>query len=244
MAPAPHAPGTPEDAAASVKEPPVRVPRALRPSPRFVGLVLVAMAILSRAVVVPDGPWEQDEAIFAAGVIDLDVVAHRPHPPGFPGWMLIGKLLHVLGLGALDGLRLASALSSVALGWIVVELLRRRVGRGVALASAAALLATPLVWVHAARGFTSTAGTACVGMAALAWGWRLRPAGTSAATPARTGQVYAGWLVLGFAASIRPQLAPTLLVLAVARMWTQRRDPRHDLLAAAGGATFVVCAYL
>lgn len=62
------------------------------------GALLTAAAVtavaLSRLLLLPDGPWEQDEALFAVGVLDFDVTRHRPHPPGFPGWIALGRLLH------------------------------------------------------------------------------------------------------------------------------------------------------
>ena len=39
--------------------------------------------------------YEWDSAQYAMGVVDFDIYAHRPHPPGYPVWIALLKLLHV-----------------------------------------------------------------------------------------------------------------------------------------------------
>ena len=79
----------------------------------MVSVRLIAALLLSRLALLADGPWEQDEALFATGVLDYDVVHHRPHPPGFPGWIALGKLLYPLTGDALLSLRVWSSVASV-----------------------------------------------------------------------------------------------------------------------------------
>lgn len=200
-------------------------------------LVLGALALLvaSRFVFVPDGPWEQDEAIFAAGVLDLDIVHHRPHPPGFPGWMLLGKIVNVFVDDALLSLRLLSGAASAAVALLIWILLNRRVGALLALASAATLIATPSLWVHAPRAFTSTAAVAALIGAASSWGWSLGPRSTKRDDASRDRarprwRAVLGWSMVALALTIRPQLAPTAGVLALSRIVQSRLKLRDELL--------------
>ncbi|HQT94449.1 MAG: hypothetical protein B7Z61_04840, partial [Acidobacteria bacterium 37-71-11] len=51
----------------------------------------LAALVASRLLLLPAGPWEQDEALMACGVLDFDPSRHMPLPPGFPLWIAIGK---------------------------------------------------------------------------------------------------------------------------------------------------------
>lgn len=202
------------------------------------GAVLTALAVaavlLSRLLLLPDGPWEQDEALFAAGVLDFDVTRHRPHPPGFPGWIAIGKLLLPLAGDPVLALQIASSLASAVLFWAMAQLLGRIVPGGRATLLAAAFTTAPLVWVHAGRAFSTTPALACAAVAVLGWS-RGRRAHC------------AGWLALALAALVRPQLAPELAVLALAGLCTPDvpRSTKMQGLVLAGtvgllGAAFVL----
>ena len=59
--------------------------------------------------------------LFAAGVLDFDVTRHRPHPPGFPGWIAIGKLLLPLAGDPVLALQIASSLASAVLFWAMAN---------------------------------------------------------------------------------------------------------------------------
>lgn len=209
-------------------------------------LVLGALVVLiaSRFVFVPDGPWEQDEAIFAAGVLDLDIVRHRPHPPGFPGWMLLGKIVNALVDDALLSLRLLSGVASAAVAMLIWMLLRRRVGALLALASAATLSATPALWVHAPRAFTSTAAVAALIGASSSWGWSLGPHttqrhDTSHDRAQARWRAVLGWSMLALALTIRPQLVPTAGVLALSRLVQTRRRLRAEFLPMTVGGLLI-----
>lgn len=51
------------------------------------------LVFVSRFAFLANGPWEWDETLFARGILNFDLAAHFPHPPGFPGWLAIGHLL-------------------------------------------------------------------------------------------------------------------------------------------------------
>ncbi len=155
---------------------------------------LLLTLLLTRLLAFPDGPWEQDEAIFAAGVLDTDVTRHRPHPPGFPGWMLMGKAaLPVVG-DPLLALRLVSSVASVAAIYFLAQLMGPFAG-GFATIVAVLVALVPGVWVHAPRAFATTPAVACLAFAA--WAWRRGP----------PGWTLGGWVAVGLAVTIRPQLA-------------------------------------
>lgn len=163
----------------------------------------VTAVLLSRLLLLPDGPWEQDEALFAAGVLDFDVTRHRPHPPGFPGWIGIGKLLLPVTGDPVRALQVASALASVVTFWGLARLLERVLPGGRSTLLSAAFSMSPLAWIHAGRGFSTTPAVACAVVAMLTF---------RGSTWAYRG----GWLLLTLAALIRPQLLPELVVLGVA----------------------------
>ena len=167
------------------------------------GLVVGALTLLavlsSRLLFLPDGPWEQDEALFAAGVVDFDITRHRPHPPGFPGWIALGKIARPLFGDAVLALQVVSSLASVALFWALAWLLDRLTPGGRATALALAFTMSPLAWVHAGRAFSTTPALACAALAVLAW---------------LSARQQSAWFLLALAAAIRPQLIPECSVLA------------------------------
>ncbi|MBV1859020.1 MAG: hypothetical protein KUG77_11465, partial [Nannocystaceae bacterium] len=168
-------------------------------------LAAVAAVLLSRLLLLPDGPWEQDEALFAAGVLDFDITRHRPHPPGFPGWIGIGKLLLPVFRDPMLALQVASAVGSTAMFWALARLLDRLLPGGRATLLAAAFTMSPLVWIHSGRAFSTTPAVACGVLAMLAWRGGPR------------AHLWA-WALLALAALIRPQLLPELVVLSIAAL--------------------------
>ncbi len=174
-------------------------------------LAALTAVLLSRLLLLPDGPWEQDEALFAAGVLDFDVTRHRPQPPGFPGWIGIGKLLLPLFGDPVRALQVASAIASTVTFWAFARLLDRVLPGGRSTALAAAFSMSPLVWIHAGRAFSTTPAIACAALAMLAWRGSERTH-------------LAGWALLSLAALIRPQLLPELAVLSLAAL----ASPTHS----------------
>ena len=187
------------------------------------GLLLLLLA--SRLLLLPRGPWEQDEALLACGVLDFDPAHHMPLPPGFPLWILLGRLVRMGGAAdPLLALQIASALLSVVGVWALVGVWAGVVGRAVAGAGALMAAFLPGVWFHAARGFSETGAATCVVVGVALW---LR--GGAAAFPA-------GVVAFTAAALIRPPLAPLVAVGVLLAAWGVRRQPQRLLAAAASSA--------
>jgi hypothetical protein len=186
---------------------------------------VVLFVLLSRLLLLPDGAWEQDEALMACGVVDFDPARHMPLPPGFPLWVFIGKVVRKLAVAdPLQALQVASALLSVAAFWALVGLWEGVAGRRLALAGAALAAFLPGVWFHGARGFSETpsAAFAIIGLALWLRG------GRAGFTP--------GVVAMTCAALVRPPLAPFLVLAVVLAAWGVRREPRRLVAGALTGA--------
>ncbi len=184
--------------------------------------------LVSRLLLLPAGPWEQDEALMACGVLDFDPARHMPLPPGFPLWIAIGKAVRHLGVGdPVLALQLASAVLSVVAIWALVGLWEGLAGRRVALAGATLAAFVPGVWFHSARAFSEMPSAACALVAFACW---LR-GGRAGFVP--------GVAAMTCAALIRPPLAPFFALSVVLASWWVRHEPRRFTAGAALGAALL-----
>ncbi|MGV8038720.1 MAG: hypothetical protein AB2L07_01085 [Thermoanaerobaculaceae bacterium] len=199
------------------------IPAARRPVAVLASLGALGGALLSRVLLLPDGPWEQDEALLAAGVVDFDPARHMPLPPGFPLWILLGRVVRLCGAAdPVLALQIASSVLSVVGLWALVGLWDGVSGRATALGGALVAAFLPGVWAHAGRAFSETPATA---LALMAFGLWLH-GGRSGFLP--------GTLAMTAAALVRPPLAPLFVMAVALAAWRVRRDvPR---LFAAGAA--------
>jgi hypothetical protein len=192
-----------------------------------------ALAVLALAFVLAHGPFlapsleDIDSVNFALGVRDFDVADHRPHPPGYPAFIGVGKVAVAIASkvsGDLPQSQIeARALSALALLGSVVALIamfavwRALTGSDVrALAATALTASSPLFWYLAVRPMSDVPGLAAALAAlaclSLAW-WRQRPDehGDRRLAPARmeaSGKmIVLGALLTGIAIGFRSQNA-------------------------------------
>ena len=203
-------------------------------------LTVAAVALLaaSRFLLLANGPWEQDEAIFARSVLELAPRQHFPHPPFFPGWIALGLLVTPLAGEPLLAFQLVSAAASVAVLWPLAWLGRRAAPPLVAFACAFGVGFLPGAWVFSVRAFSCTTAALLTFIAA-----------TLALAGARGRRFVAFSAVIAAAFLVRPVLAPLLAILWAAGAWGVR--PRRTVafgalagaaIAAAGFAPFVAAA--
>src|SRR5436190_17971492 len=50
------------------------------------------VVLITRIATAPKTPWENDEFLFAEAVRKFDPSNYHPHPPGYPLYVLLGKL--------------------------------------------------------------------------------------------------------------------------------------------------------
>jgi hypothetical protein len=101
--------------------------RFARPSAAvLLGLAAVAAA---RLLTLPESFWEYDEFRFAEGVLDFDPLHHRPHPPGYPVLIGLGKLFNAF-LGDPFASLVALSVVSCLIGYLALVSAFRRIAPG------------------------------------------------------------------------------------------------------------------
>jgi hypothetical protein len=193
--------------------------------------ITALLLIVSRFAYLANGPWEWDETLFARGILNFDLAAHFPHPPGFPGWLAIGHMLTPILGDPLRALQLASATFSVSALWVLAALGRRLAPPAVAVAAALVVLAAPGPWLYSVRGFSSTAASVlALGAAAVAAGGL------------RGQRITVLTLLVTASFLVRPNLLPVLAALWLGAVWPIRpiRRLMPGLVAAAASVGFSI----
>ena len=198
-------------------------------------LLVVAGVAAGHLTSLPTTLEDIDSVNFALGVRDFDPGQHRPHPPGYPVYIALGKAATAVTRAAwpegrpdrvearaLAALSLAGALVLV---WLVARIsasfsrggAERTAQPGLTQRSALTALlvaACPLTWYLAARPMSDVPGlaAACAALACigLAW-WRQHPADdgsrrlTAQEMAASGRMIVLGALLAGFAVGFRTQ---------------------------------------
>ena len=200
-------------------------------------IILLLVLATSRFAAFPASIWEQDEAYFGCGVIQFDVTANHPHPPGFPLWMVLGKATSTVVDQPTRGLRVVSACASVYIVFPLLSLWCIWLRRELALAATLLYLFNPAAWVLSGRAFSEPLATLLIILTLAYW---LDRAPNSAKNT--IGSIAAGLCLLTRAHSVIP-LAPVILY-QVMRSTTPRQrfavvTPLLVLVTAGYGAVLI-----
>ena len=178
--------------------------------------------------------WDWDEVQFALAVEDYDVGFYQPHPPGFPLFILLAKLVRPVVSSDFQALQAVTLTASMAV-FPVVFLLCRELRFPFATAWSGALLTSflPSVWFFGGTAFSDIPSlvltiAAC---ALLLRGIR------------HPRSLLVGAALLGLAASIRPQALLTGAAPALVAVWHWRRQWRQIVPAMAVGAGILIISY-
>jgi Protein of unknown function (DUF2723) len=101
-----------------------------RTSLRRAALAAGAATALLRLPFAARRMWDHDSIQFALGVERYDLAAHHPHPPGYPLYIAILKLLAACGVSSLHGMVALSILAEGIGAAVMVLLVARLVGGG------------------------------------------------------------------------------------------------------------------
>lgn len=177
---------------------------------RWIVLAAALVVAVSRFLAVSRSLWDWDEALFTIAMRDYDVFHHHPHPPGFPLFIGLAKLVRLFvdsDFRALQSVTVCAALLLFPAAFLLGRELRLRFDA----AFIAALLVAffPNAWYFGGTAFSDVPALTLV---VLACALLLRGC--------RDPRAYlAGSFVLALAAGFRPQnllvgLAPALIATA------------------------------
>jgi hypothetical protein len=177
---------------------------------RNVAIALGIIVALTRLLAISRSMWDWDEALFTMGVRDYDVPQHHPHPPGYPLFIAAAKLVNIVVPNEFRALQSVVILAALALFPALFFLGRElRFPFAVAAGGAALCAFFPNVWYY---GGTALSDIPSLVLVTLASALLLRGC--------RDARAYvAGAVVLGLAASVRPQNLLVGVVPALIGAW-------------------------
>lgn len=151
--------------------------------------------------------WSWDSVLFALGMVDYDIEAARPHPPGYPVFIALARVVGFFVHDANQAL-IALSLAASALGVGLLYGFMRDLGSRRAAAAACLLFVfSPVFFLNGVVALSYTTEVPFgVGVAWLAWRARLRPSMGKAAAIGAVGALGMG---------VRQSLLFTLTVLVV-----------------------------
>jgi hypothetical protein len=156
---------------------------------------LWALTALSRFAAIAKSPWDWDEVEFMRGVCAYDVSLHAPHPPGYPVFIFIAKLIRPIAGSDFRALQSIVVASAIALFPVVFFLARElRFSTRTALLGATLTAFLPNVWFYGGTAMSDVPGLV---LGLLACALLLH-------APPRTAALH-GALILGISIGIRPQ---------------------------------------
>src|SRR5436309_4315501 len=178
----------------------------------LLGFVLVAAA---RALTLPRSLWEMDEFLFSGAVGHFAPLLHRPHPPGYPLTVGLGKLFALVFPSHFISLVALAVVSSLVGYWALVAAFRRIAGgpdaERVAVAGALLFQLSPVMLVQGTLPMSDPPALMFLALALAAAAVLENGGGTWAAVG------------LGAAASAavgcRPQLALAVLPMLAVALW-------------------------
>lgn len=198
--------------------PPEPLTRAERKTVWITALVVA----LTRWFALSKTLWDWDEALFGLALLDYDVAAYHPHPPGFPLFVALAKLIPADAFHAVQSIAFIASLFVFPAAFFLARELRANTF--VAVAAGLVLAFSPNVWFY---GGTALSDVPSMVLSLCACALLLRGCRDPRA-------LLAGAIVLGIAAGVRPQnLLIGFVPLLVAFLCRRRTALIGALIAAA-----------
>ena len=169
----------------------------------------------SRMWALARSPWDWDEMLFLLALRDYDVPLHHPHPPGFPLFIGAAQIFRIVGFGDFRALQMVNLAATIFIVPAMV-LLCREVGFRFSTSFLAALIFAflPNVWFYSETAFSDVAAVVA---AIAACGLLMRGRYSTVA-------LFAGALLLGVAAGMRPQYLVIAVIPFALVAWHRRRN--------------------
>jgi hypothetical protein len=194
-------------------------------------LVSATLAIATAALRAPLAGrylFNWDAIQFALGVQHFNLGVHRPHPPGYIGYVALGRVFTALAGGDPQvGLVWLSIVAEAATVVAIYLVARSVLGESAGIASALLLLTSPLYWLYGETALTYSVEPLLV---LVAFWLALRCLG-----PQRGGLVPLA-LMVGASGAIRPTTEALLVPLLAYATYVSLRQRRRSAVAPAGRA--------
>jgi hypothetical protein len=168
--------------------------------------------------------WDWDEALFCLGMRSYDITVHHPHPPGFPVYIALGRIVRTVIPNDFRALQAVNLIAGMLVFPAIFFLARELRFRFVTSAVAAALCAFfPNVWFFGGGAFSDIPSLVLV-VFAVAFLFR----------GCRDANAYLiGAALLALAAGIRPQNFLIGLAPGAVATWYRARSAWRDVVFAA-----------
>jgi hypothetical protein len=190
-------------------------PEPLTQRQRTIVWIVALVCAATRLLAVARSLWDWDEALFTMAMRDYDVRMHHPHPPGFPVFIALAKVVRLVVPNDFRALQTVNVIAAMLVFLAVFLFARELRLRFATCVSAGALFAFfPNVWFFGGGAFSDIPSIVLVLFAVtlLLKGVRDRKA------------YWLGTLLLALAIGIRPQnflvgLIPGLIATRRRRWW-------------------------
>jgi hypothetical protein len=208
---------------------------ALTPRQRLTFGVVALICAATRFLALAKTLWDWDEALFCLGMRSYDVTAHHPHPPGFPVYIALGRIVRTIIPSDFRALQMVNLIAAMLVFPAIFFLARELRVPFVTATIAGALCAFfPNVWFFGGGAFSDIPSLVLV-VFAVAFLFR----------GCRDANAYLiGAALLALAAGIRPQNFLIGLAPGVLATWYRARAAWRDVaFAALVGAITVAVAF-
>lgn len=199
-------------------------PPALTPRQRLAFWILASICAATRFLAMARSLWDWDEALFCLGMRSYDVTRHHPHPPGFPVYIALGRIVRTVIHNDFRALQAVNLVAGMLVFPAIFLLARELRFRFVTATVAGALCAFfPNVWFFGGGAFSDIPSLVLV-VFAVAFLFR----------GCRDANAYLiGAALLALAAGIRPQNLLIGLAPGALATWYRARVAWRDVVFAA-----------
>jgi hypothetical protein len=211
-------------------------PPPLAPRQRAIYWTVAVLCALSRFVAMARSIWDWDEALFCLGMRSYDVTNHHPHPPGFPVYIGLGRIVRFVVGSDFRALQVINLIAGMLLFPAVFMLARElRMHFPTAVIAGALCAFFPNVWFYGGTAFSDVPSITLVVFAA-AFLFR----------SCRDAKAYwIGAVLLALAVGIRPQNLLIGIFPGAVATWSRARQSIRDVVVTALIAIgLIAAAYL
>jgi len=208
-------------------------PPPLAPRQRAIYWTVALLCALSRFVAMARSIWDWDEALFCLGMRSYDVTNHHPHPPGFPVYIGVGRIVRLVVGSDFRALQAINLIAGVLLFPAVFMLARElRMHFPTAMIAGALCAFFPNVWFYGGTAFSDVPSITLI-VFATAFLFR----------GCRDANAYViGALLLALAIGIRPQNLLIGIFPGAVATWVRARQSVRDVVFAALIAVGLIAA--